>query len=1721
MPVVRAIDQLCSLCGIETEFVDSNGETVRVSADTKRELLAAMGVDARDEARLSPLMAELEYRDWLRILPPVKVVREGEDSRVIACTVPRQLDHVLMTWVLELDGGERWEGDFCPAELPLIEEAAIRDQCCRRYAFTLPDRPPMGYHRLTVEYAEKNLKEAMSFIVTPERCYLPPVLRETQKVWGLSLSLLAVRSQRNWGIGDFTDLKSLVDYAAEHEAAMIRVNPLQALNIVRPEICNAYEPSNRLFYNVLYLDVEAIPDFAESEAVQQAVLDPEFQAQLRALRAEELIDYRAVAAAKLGILESLFAHFRDRHLRKPSKRGKAFRAYQSARGIGLYHQSLFDALGERFSREDAGDSAWTEWPPEFRTPFSPEVQRFAAENAARLDYYAYLYWQAEQQIRSARDRAAELGLSIGLCQEFVFNAAGNGAEAWSQQACRASGIRLGSPPTEACPDGEISAVSPVMPRALREAGYRPFTAALRQTMRDAGALLVRHAADLARQYWIPAGGSSEDGSYVAFPFEDLLGILALESHRNRCLVLASGGETVPAGIMERLKQAGVLPCESLFSYWKTEKPLLARDYAPESAVTTAAADEPPLRGFWLGRDLDERTALRLFASEEARHEAIVARAVARARLLVTLEQEGLLPPDTHIHPISVPDMTPDLVRAVYLLLSRSPAEIVLLRLEDALGQADQPVLPGAPGDFPNWRRKLPLEFEQWRKEDTVTALLQDLAESRSGVPKTQSKGKTAAAAAGVGFSVPRATYRLQFNRDFTFRRATEILPYLQDLGISHCYASPYLKARPGSTHGYDIVDHGELNPEIGSREDFERFVAELARRGMGQILDMVPNHMGVMGSDNIWWLDVLENGPASDYSDFFDIDWSPVKDYLRGKVLLPTLGSPYGTALESGELELAFDAGEGSFSVYYGPHRFPIDPKEYPRILGYRLDQLKTALSPDDPGLAEFQSLITAFGHLPGRWQTGRDKRSERNRDKEIHKQHLARLCAASRDISQFIARNVGEFNGAPGVPASFDRLHELLEHQAYRLAYWRVAADEINYRRFFDTNDLAALSVENDEAFEATHRFVLDLVAQGKLQGLRIDHPDGLYDPGAYCRTLQDRIQALARPEPAEAEGQASASPEAQAFYIVVEKILAPDERLPGQWPVHGTTGYDFANLVNGLFVWPEAEQPLDAFYRSFCSFPVDFDELLYQSKRLILRVALSSELTVLANRLSRIAESDRRTRDYSLNSLREGLREIIACFPVYRTYVSGRGVSDTDRTYIELAVEQAKRRSLVGDLTIFDFVRDELLTILAEGKSDRYREQVVSFAMKFQQLTGPAMAKGMEDTAFYRYNRFVSLNEVGGDPRRFGISLADFHRRNEERGQSWPHALLSTSTHDTKRSEDVRTRIDALSEIPDEWTARVRRWSELNRKKTSIVDGDPAPSRNDEYLIYQTLVGTWPLEAPHPDSAESYAQRLEAYMVKAMREAKLFTSWLNPNLPYERAVSDFLRKLVIRGDGDEFTRDFLDFLPGIARAGLHNSLAQVLLKLTVPGVPDIYQGNELWDFSLVDPDNRRPVDYERRQFLLDELKSWDGLGAAELAPKLGEMLDDMGDGRIKLYVTRETLRMRQLDPDLFRRGGYHPLEAEGEKAEHLCAFLRRFGSRTVLAAAPRWLLRLGNGAAPPPLGDRKTWGDTRLPLPPAVAGTYAHGFTREPIPLDGTAPLMAAELFSGFPLALLVRVD
>ncbi len=939
--------------------------------------------------------------------------------------------------------------------------------------------------------------------------------------------------------------------------------------------------------------------------------------------------------------------------------------------------------------------------------------------------------------------------------------------------------------------------------------------------------------------------------------------------------------------------------------------------------------------------------------------------------------------------------------------------------------------------------------------------------------------------------VPRATYRLQFNEDFTFADATDLVPYLAELGVSDLYASPYMKARSGSTHGYDVIDHNSLNPEIGSEEDYERLVATLREHGMGQLLDIVPNHMGV-GSDNPWWMDVLEHGPASPRARYFDIDWYPTnRPGLHGKVLLPVLGDHYRAVLEGGELALAFDAGEGAFSVSYYEHQCPLDPKSYPDIL----EELEGL--PEDEHSLELESLVTAFGNLPGQDATEEEAVAERVRDAAINKSRLARLCAESAGIQHAIEERVADLNGDAEDPESFERLHGILEEQAYRLVFWRVASDEINYRRFFAINDLAGVRVEDEEVFEATHQFILRLVAEGKVQGLRLDHPDGLYDPAGYFHRLQKAARA------------ALGSGEEEPLYVLVEKILAHHEHLPEDWPVAGTTGYEFTNLVNGLFVDADGEAGMDRAYRRFIGRRMDFEDLLYNCKKLIMKDALASELNVLSRRLLAISGgfAGRRTHDFTINALRDALTEVVAEFPVYRTYAADDGLSEQDERYVEWAIARARKRSAAADTTVFDFIRDVLL--LDVDGPEEYRASVLAFVMKFQQYTGPVMAKGMEDTALYVYNRLASLNEVGGEPERFSVSPAAFHHLNGERAKHWPNAMLASSTHDTKRGEDVRACINVLSEMPAEWRAALVRWGRLNRSRRREMDGEPAPSRNDEYLLYQTLLGAWPLEEPDEDGIVTFRERIKAYMEKAIREAQVHTSWTKVNEEYEAVVADFV-EAILTPENNLFLDDFLPFQRRISRLGALNSLSQTFLKLTVPGVPDVYQGNDLWDLSLVDPDNRRPVDYGLRKKFLAGLKETDAADANALLE-----VDTWKDGRCKLYMIWKTLQLRQRMPETFASGEYVPLEVTGEKADNLIAFVRRHGSQSFIVAAPRLYSKLArdDGSLLP---QPETWGNTNVELPEDLASAGLRNvLTGEK--LEAGALLAVTDLLRGFPVALL----
>jgi len=879
---------------------------------------------------------------------------------------------------------------------------------------------------------------------------------------------------------------------------------------------------------------------------------------------------------------------------------------------------------------------------------------------------------------------------------------------------------------------------------------------------------------------------------------------------------------------------------------------------------------------------------------------------------------------------------------------------------------------------------------------------------------------------------PLSTYRVQLRPEFGFDEAAAVAGYLADLGVSHLYSSPYLQAAAGSTHGYDVVDPSRVNEELGGAEGHARLLAALGEAGLGQVLDVVPNHMAITERGNVWWWDVLENGPSSRYAAYFDVDWDPPQARLRNTVLLPILGDHYGRVLEAGELRLV--RRRGRFEIHYFDHRMPVAPDSLSTLLA------KAARWCGSPDLA---FLADAFGNLPEATATDRESVSRRHRDKEVLFSQLARLSEERPEVAAAVDEAVAETNADP------DRLDELLQRQNYRPALWRTAGRELDYRRFFDVHTLVGLRAEDERVFADTHALLLDWVRQGALDGLRIDHPDGLRDPKQYFERLR------------------TAAPEA---WIVVEKILEPGEPLRGDWPVDGTTGYDFMNLAGGLFVDPAGEEPLTRIYGEVTGETTDWEAMVRDKKHLVLGELLMSDVARLAEVFLQVCERHRRHRDYTRHELRNALREVAACFPVYRTYVRAETgeVSEEDIACVTEAIEKAKAHRPELSPELFDFLRGILLLEVrgaAEGE----------LVMRFQQLTGPAMAKGVEDTSFYNFHRLVSLNEVGGSPGHFGTSVEEFHAGNAAAAERWPQAMLATSTHDTKRSEDVRARISLLSEIPDRWAAAVGRWSTINEKHRR---GDRLPDRNVEYLLYQTFVGAWPIDV----------ERATAYMEKASREAKAHTAWTRQEPVYEEALRDFIAGAL--GDED-FTADLEAFVEPLVEPGRISSLAQTLLKLAAPGVPDTYQGTELWDLSLVDPDNRRPVDYELRRRLLAELKRG-------LPP--GKILDRMDEGLPKLWVIHQALHLRRRQPELFAsEAGYRPIYAKGPQAPHAVAFQRGDG---LVAVVPRLVLGLAG-----------EWKETTLALP---LGRWRNELTGEETE-GGDVPL--AGLLRRFPVALLVK--
>jgi (1->4)-alpha-D-glucan 1-alpha-D-glucosylmutase len=886
--------------------------------------------------------------------------------------------------------------------------------------------------------------------------------------------------------------------------------------------------------------------------------------------------------------------------------------------------------------------------------------------------------------------------------------------------------------------------------------------------------------------------------------------------------------------------------------------------------------------------------------------------------------------------------------------------------------------------------------------------------------------------------------------------------------------------------------------ERGAEPALARLAEALRAHDMGLLLDVVPNHMGIAQNRNAWWYDVLENGAASPFAAFFDIDWRPVKPELADRVLLPILGDQYGAVLDRGELTL--ELVDGRFRIRYYDTLLPVAPRSSVRILGHRLEELQRSLGAEHPDVLRLQGLITWFAALPPRTETDPDRVAVRLRDKEIGREKLLALLAESPVVRAFVEENVRIFNGTPGEPQSFDPLDTLLGDQPYRVAYWRVAGEEINYRRFFDINDLAAIRMEHPEVFGRAHDLIFRLVREGVVTGLRIDHPDGLYAPAEYFLRLQ---RGCAR------ELGLAARPEDQPFYIVAEKIVSPGERLPEAWAVAGSTGYDFLNLLNGIFVDRTQARAMEQVYARLIKERPPFVEVVYECKRLVMETTMASELNVLGHRLNIISEKHRSSRDFTLRSLTQALREIIACFPVYRTYIGdGPGpVSEADREYLGRAVAAAKRRTPTMSPSVYDWIQDLLLLRFPPWADEDARRERRDFTMRFQQITGPVTAKGFEDTVLYRFNRLISLNEVGGDPSRFGTSIAEFHAENTARRRQWPHALSATGTHDTKRSEDVRARINVLSEIPAEWRKRVALWQRFNRRHRTAVDGRSTPGANTEYLIYQTLVGAWPITV----------DRLRAYMLKAIREAKSHTSWINPNTRYDEAIARFVEAILDPARSARFLEDFTAFQARIVQFGMVNGLAQTLVKITAPGVPDFYQGTELWDLSLVDPDNRRPVDWALRRRLLDELTAAEAGG--DLTALVHELVKTKEDGRIKLHIVRQALAFRGRHRELFDVGDYRPIDGRGALAEHLCAFARVREPRCALTVVPRLLAR--RGVDDVPLG-RGYWGDTWLEVayPPRTA--FRNVLTGERVMAaahDGRTGLPVGDVLASLPVALLER--
>ncbi|MFN6567540.1 malto-oligosyltrehalose synthase [Dendronalium sp. ChiSLP03b] len=929
--------------------------------------------------------------------------------------------------------------------------------------------------------------------------------------------------------------------------------------------------------------------------------------------------------------------------------------------------------------------------------------------------------------------------------------------------------------------------------------------------------------------------------------------------------------------------------------------------------------------------------------------------------------------------------------------------------------------------------------------------------------------------------IPTTTYRIQFTPQFGFENARAIAAYLADLGISDLYASPIFQARFGSTHGYDVVDAARLNSELGTTEEFEALVSELQSLGMGWLQDIVPNHMAY-SSENHYLMDVLEHGPDSDYTDYFDLSWNVPFGDRQERILAPLLGDFYGVSLEKGDIRLQY--AQTGLTVNYYSLKLPLRLESYTKFLTYNLGKITRTLGRNHPDFIKLLGILYILKNVPSE-VVGKQRQDQIAFIKGL----IWELYNTNDAIHEFIEENLKIFNGEVGNSDSFNLLDELLREQFYRLSFWKVGAEEMNYRRFFTVNELISVKVEELRVFNNTHSLIEKLVEEGKFTGLRIDHIDGLYNPLQYLERLREKMGDV---------------------YITVEKILELTEDLPENWQIQGTSGYDFLNYVSGIFCQTENQSAFDKIYHAFIGSRVDYASLVKDKKHLILEKNLAGDIDNLSILLKNISSKYRYGNDFTLNGLKRAIAEVLTLFPIYRTYITSDGISDSDRACIQEVIRQAREQVplLQNELT---FIEKVMLLEFDDSLTQTEREQWIYFVLRMQQYSGPLMAKGVEDTTLYVYNRLLSLNEVGGNPSHFGISVADFHAFNQKHQATWPHTMNATATHDTKRGEDLRARLNVLSELPEEWEQQVNTWSYLNQDRRSDRHGFAMPDRNDEYFLYQTLVGAFPFD---DREQSSLVERVKDYMIKAIREAKVHTAWLRPDSEYEEACASFIEKVLDPSISGQFLEAFRPFQQRIAYYGMFNSLSQTLLKATAPGVPDFYQGTELWELSLVDPDNRRPVDFEQRRAYLSAIREQ---LKTDILGLIRELLNHKTDGRIKLFLTAQVLKARTDYFSLFQEGDYLPLEIKGTHADRIIAFARRQGNQTAIAIALRFLTSLIQ-PGDDPLGEA-VWQDTHLQLPNGTSSAWKNVLTEQTLQATGTLSIGIA--LAHFPVALLVSAE